>query len=169
MLTIKVSFRREGDDGIDELARAIPIVTPALLETAVDMVHAVVNEVFEGQGASQFTFWMWQGLADRTIEEREFLGFGPEPILVRTGSLVDALTVDGADGHIVERSLSGQGSGRVLVGTTDFRFEAHQTGTPTNGPWLPKRVIWPEGEGRSEVLEAISKEVMETAERLLNG
>ena len=169
MLTIKLSFRKQGGDDVDGLIRAIPLVTPALLETAVDMVHGIVADVFTGEGASEFTPMPWAPLARSTIDDRLMLGFAEGPILERTGSLIGAMTEEGADGHIVERSLSGAGSGKVRIGTTDFRFAAHQTGTPTNSKWLPKRVIWPEDEGRTNALEAISSEVMETATRLLNG
>lgn len=43
----------------------------------------------------------WPALADSTVRERERLGYGGEgPILVRTGELLESLTVEGASGNI---------------------------------------------------------------------
>lgn len=67
------------------------------------LVLDAIEQQFESEGGYGGT--PWQELADRTVEERELLGFPPEhPILRRTDRLFDALQgrMGGAEGGEIE-------------------------------------------------------------------
>lgn len=60
---------------------------PAILLEAVPTIRAAHAEVFRSEGAAGRG--RWSALAPSTLAERQRLGFGPGPILVRTGGLRD--------------------------------------------------------------------------------
>lgn len=58
---------------------------PAVLEDAIPTIRAAHAAVFSTEGTAGRG--QWEGLAMRTLEERAELGYGPGPILERSGAL----------------------------------------------------------------------------------
>lgn len=80
----------ENDRGLDRLFDAMGATLddmPAIFTDALPSIRAAHREVFTSEGASGRG--QWEGLAQRTREERVQLGYGASgPILVRTGALM---------------------------------------------------------------------------------
>lgn len=68
-------------DGLDATLRDMP----AVLEAAVPAIRDAHRAVFESEGAAGRG--SWPALAPSTLADRARLGYGPGPILVRSGEL----------------------------------------------------------------------------------
>ncbi|WP_436664231.1 phage virion morphogenesis protein [Alicyclobacillus acidoterrestris] len=93
------------------------------------------RETFEQQGPG------WRELAASTIKERAAKGYGPAPILVRTGLLKNSLTVRGAPQQVLNITENS-----MQLGTSVPYAMYHQTGNLKSdnypmGTHPPKRQV----------------------------
>lgn len=88
------------------------------IDVISDTMRQAVAENFateSGDGAA------WRPLAAETVEEREFLGFpGTNPILFRTGDLLESVTNPNDTDH-VEQVFGDDAGFTVTIGTSDPR------------------------------------------------
>lgn len=98
----------------------------------------------------------WAPLAPSTIRQRVRLGFGPDPIMMRTGRLNESLAVPGAAGNVFEVAPD-----HVTVGS-DVEYAKYQHFGTRRG--LPaRRLIGLSWETRSYALRAVADLVRERA------
>lgn len=106
----------------------------------------------------------WKPLAASTIQERIRLGFGPEPILWRTGALMESLTDRDADGAIFD-----VGPDHLTVGSDLFYAGFHQEGTSK----MPARPMvglsWTRGQAIKNRLRAFVYEQVRAAGLSMSG
>jgi hypothetical protein len=80
-------------DRLDELMRKMRDFSPVLQSVGAEVEQGLAAS-FDSQG-----FGGWAPLKESTRKEKERLGYGDQPDLVRTGELRAALTERGAKGH----------------------------------------------------------------------
>jgi len=137
-----------------------------IVDIGIQSTHDIIAEVFEGEGeVPRIGKRRWAPLKPRTIEIRLSLGFGEGPILVRTGSLKAAMLDESNSMHVVQRIRVGPCHYMGKVGTTDVRFEWHQTGDDPSQPTgiITPRPIWPLGEQERRFVDSVT----DTIERAL--
>ncbi len=122
---------------LGDLEAGITLTQKEAPPVALDLAAKEVEHVFEIEGNPQ-----WTALATDTQKERRRLGFGAaHPILIRTGSLLRALTDPASPQHV--RRLREYAKRTVgVMGTTDFRYPILQWGTDDDR--IPPRWMWPE-------------------------
>jgi len=133
---------------LDGLRKRVEDLPDLLVEMGMFCAENLLSATFAGEGANPVTGTpVWHPLAERTVEERVAQGFpGEHPILFRTGEMWRSLALRGYPSHVAEKDTLGPGRVVGRIGTTDEKFEWHQTGEDPGNPYLPKRMIWPEDE-----------------------
>lgn len=141
MLVLKLETRgRQTFAGIANLAD-----TSKLADCASQQVHDVIVEhvkaVFEAEGIPT-----WAPLSWYTLIQRQLLGFGPGPILQRTGDLLRSLTDNAHPSHVWRLELGARRS-VIIVGTSlekawSLGFGADNL--PARPMFPPAQVIHPE-------------------------
>lgn len=90
----------------------------------------------EGGAFGKGAWAQWAPLRPATVRDRQRLGFpGAHPILVRTGDLMESVTVRGAPGNVFE-----VGPNSLVMGTTDPKAKFHQTGS-RDGKLPMRRIV----------------------------
>jgi hypothetical protein len=118
--------------GTQRVGRALSVITeragnlePVFKVIADAIRNTIADEVLsEGRG-------LWQPLSPEYARQKE-LKWGPQPILVASGQLLNSLTIQGAPGHI-----EFIGPDRVRVGSQIDYLRYHQSQTPRTV--LPRR------------------------------
>lgn len=130
----KITFRVSGSADVDEFIKDLNGVaarstdlSPAL-EAIGHYLMGSINRNFERGGRPN----KWAGLAPSTIKDRARHGYGPTPILVRSGLLKNSLTVPGAPKQIFR-----VGPRSLKFGTRVKYYPYHQYGTDT----IPQRIM----------------------------
>lgn len=114
------------------------------------------RENFAAQGGAFMGTSAWAPLRPSTVRQRLKLGFGGGPIMMRTGTLVDSLSVPGAAGNVFE-----VGPEHVSVGS-DVPYAPYQHWGTRRG--LPARsLIGLTWETQSYALRAVADYVREQA------
>lgn len=87
-----------------------------------DEIMAMEARQFASEGA--FGSGGWPALADSTKAQRVAQGYGPGPILDRTGAMKRSLSVKGAANQVMVMTPD-----RFAFGSTDEKLRFHQQGT----------------------------------------
>lgn len=118
--------------GPQRVGRALSIITERvenlepIFKVLADVIRdTIADEILtEGHGT-------WEPLSPEYARQKE-LKWGPQPILVASGQLLNSLTIQGAPGHV-----EFIGPDRVRVGSSIDYLQYHQSQTPRTV--LPRR------------------------------
>ena len=157
-MSIRLIARRNPFASIETALRRMAAPSGRAQDAIGDAVREGVAENFDRQQAGSGA--PWAALAPRTVAERAALGYGPTPILERTGLFRRSHTVRGAAGHV--QRLAQQGDGWTLaIGSSDERDDELQRGRRTP-PFMPARPV-------NELSGEARARVAQTLDRVLDG
>jgi hypothetical protein len=111
--------------GTERVGRALSVITervgnlePVFRVIADAIRDTIADEILSGGQGS------WEPLSPEYARQKD-LKWGPQPILVASGQLLNSLTIQGAPGHV-----EFIGPDRVRVGSTVDYLRYHQSQTP---------------------------------------
>lgn len=136
-------------NAFEDLQRALADMArpmPADVRRLDRAVRAEFARNFARQGSAGGA---WPVLAPRTVRERRKLGYGPTPILIRSGSYYRTFAQDGNPNHIMALTLHA-GGWALDVGSSDERASTLEFGTlDSSGPRrIPPRPVTRLGEAQ---------------------
>lgn len=157
---IDVSIQFEGQSELvgkfATWGRAISDLSPAWEKVGYRLQHDFAVQ-FEAEGGFLSTAPKWAPLKPSTIADRLRKGFGPGPILRRTGMLMASATIRGAAANVFE-----VGPDHVTVGTALPYAIFHQKGAP--GAHIPQRkMIALNWETRPDIIKILGDYVRQQA------
>jgi len=142
----------EIDAVFERMERAIDTMGDVVAHESVDFAIQVVSEIFEGEGTHPglgTQEWKELGEMQKGIREHEL---GPDrsahPILQFYGDLYFSLTEEGHPHAAQTVGKLRPGDYLGLYGTSDPKFEMHQT-----GKGRPRRVIWPTADAEQRLMD----------------
>jgi phage gpG-like protein len=125
-------------DGVEIVSRRLDAVAARLRDArpawpvVLATFQAITRQAFASEGATTAA-GTWPELAPSTIKERERLGYGPRPILRRSGVLEESLTGHTGDTILVEEATY------FGIGTAVPYVVFHQSLAPRSK--LPRRAV----------------------------
>jgi hypothetical protein len=124
-MSVDVELIPVGFDGLaatlDGWAKRAATIEKAYAVLVADF-HAMESRRFHNEGPG------WVPLADSTVAERDRLGYGGQPMMVRTDTLALSLTRPGQEGSVFREEAEG-----FFVGTDVPYAHWHQDGGTTDG------------------------------------
>jgi len=142
MITIKV----EGTKEIDAFLRKAKKAQDQLEDLSKPLTK--IKEQQTSRWAKNFTseggvYDRWAPLADWTLEERDSMGFGSGPILVRNGTLLAHFVEQNEAGEVtndaINWEMSNKGGSRGYAAATVSHHSGYDTALGTH---VPARKLW---------------------------
>ena len=142
----------EYDAVFERMERAIDTMGDVVVHESVAFAIQTVSDIFEGEGTHPgLGTKAWDPLSaeQRSLREKELgPGRAEHPILQYYGNLYFSLTESDHPHAAQEITRLRAGDYLGLYGTSDPKFEMHQT-----GKGRPERIIWPEADAEQRLMD----------------